>query len=310
MGMPGYTKLFSSILASTIWREDDKTRIVWITLLAMADKKGLAECSVPGLADLARVSVDDCRVALQKLQQPDPDSRTQEHEGRRIAPAEGGFSILNHSKYRAKLNQDERREYLKIKQAEYRKRKQASTKVNNVSNKSTELTHTEAKADTDTKAIRTKPSAKPSANGVLPEDSRHTRIKAMLQNSYQEQTGADCPWDGGEGAQLKAFLSATPRWLDGQVAQCLANMYASTGFAKGTRPREFLPRLPKYLHGPLNEFNREENGSGKGKSNSEFRKQETAAAVRAGVNKFLRGQTELGNKHVPAATDAKPRDPS
>jgi hypothetical protein len=26
MAMTGYTKLFNSILASTIWREDDKTR--------------------------------------------------------------------------------------------------------------------------------------------------------------------------------------------------------------------------------------------------------------------------------------------
>ena len=48
--MAGYTKLFNSILQSTIWREDDKTRIVWITLLAMADKNGIAETSLPSLA--------------------------------------------------------------------------------------------------------------------------------------------------------------------------------------------------------------------------------------------------------------------
>jgi len=30
----GYTKLYSSIVASTMWREDDKTRIVFITMLA------------------------------------------------------------------------------------------------------------------------------------------------------------------------------------------------------------------------------------------------------------------------------------
>ena len=56
MAMAGYTKLFNSILMSTIWREDDKTRIVWITLLAMADKNGIAETSIPSLADAARVS--------------------------------------------------------------------------------------------------------------------------------------------------------------------------------------------------------------------------------------------------------------
>jgi len=153
MGMPGYTKLFNSILASTIWREDDKTRIVWITLLAMADKHGVAECSVPGLADMARVDVADCRVAIAKLQAPDPDSRSIDNEGRRIAPTDGGFQILNHAKYRAKMNSDERREYLRIKQAEYRKRQ--STNVDKVSDKSTLLTHAEADTDTEAEAINT-----------------------------------------------------------------------------------------------------------------------------------------------------------
>ena len=145
--MAGYTKLFNSILASTIWREDDKTRIVWITLLAMADKNGIAEASVPGLADMARVSVPACRKALAALQAPDPDSRTQTHDGRRIAPVEGGWQLLNHAKYRAKLNVDERREYLRLKQREYRKHK--STSVNNVSDKSTVLTQAEAEAEAE-----------------------------------------------------------------------------------------------------------------------------------------------------------------
>jgi hypothetical protein len=132
--MAGYTKLFNSILASTIWRADDKVRIVWITLLAMADKNGIAEGSVPGLADFARVSVEDARRALSVLAAPDEDSRSKEFEGRRIEEVEGGWRLLNHSKYRSKMGADERREYLKQKQREYRKRRQQmSTNVNNVS---------------------------------------------------------------------------------------------------------------------------------------------------------------------------------
>ena len=120
--MSGYTKLFSSILASTIWREDMETRIVWITLLAMAGKDGIAEASVPGLADFARVSVSATRAAIAKLSAPDADSRSQEHEGRRIAPVDGGWLLLNHAKYRAKLGEAERREYKRMKQAHYRAR--------------------------------------------------------------------------------------------------------------------------------------------------------------------------------------------
>ncbi len=153
MGMAGYTKLFSSILASTIWREDDKTRIVWITLLAMSDKDGIADGSVPGLADFARVSVADCRAALNKLASPDPDSRSKEYEGRRIEIIDGGWRILNHAKYRAKLNEDERREYLRKKQAEHRTKagnvNTVSTNVNKCQQMSTLSTHTDADADAD-----------------------------------------------------------------------------------------------------------------------------------------------------------------
>lgn len=129
-GMAGYTKLFSSILASTIWREDDKVRIVWITLLAMADKNGVAEGSIPGIADLARVSIDDCERALDALQKPDKYSRTSEHGGRRISPVDGGFRILNHGKYREKMSADERREYNRQKQREWRAGQKMSNGVN------------------------------------------------------------------------------------------------------------------------------------------------------------------------------------
>jgi uncharacterized phage protein (TIGR02220 family) len=127
--MTGYTKLFGSIVLSTIWREPNHVRIVWITMLALADKRGIVEGSVPGLADLCRVSVDECREALAKLKAPDPDSRTKAEGGRRILEVEGGWQLVNHAKYRAKLNQDERTEYLRIKKQESRvnKRRELST---------------------------------------------------------------------------------------------------------------------------------------------------------------------------------------
>ena len=150
MSMAGYTKLFNSILASTIWRAPDKTRIVWITMLAMADKNGVVEGSVPGLADFARVDLQDCEAALIELSNPDEYSRSSENDGRRIAAIDGvGWQLLNHGKYRAKMSEDERREYFKIKQAEHRKRKKLSNNVIDSERQSTISTHTEA--DTDIK---------------------------------------------------------------------------------------------------------------------------------------------------------------
>ncbi len=120
--MAGYTKLFSTILASTIWKAPDKTRIVWITLLAMADQRGIAEGSIPGLAGFANVTIEECETALAELMAPDKYSRTKDWDGRRIEEVDGGWLLLNHGKYRAKMNSDERREYLRKKQAEHRGR--------------------------------------------------------------------------------------------------------------------------------------------------------------------------------------------
>lgn len=142
-----------------------------------------------------------------------------------------------------------------------------------LSNQQLDFTDKDKEEEKEIDKSKKKPSAKPvrgtsSPGQVLPKDLRHARVRSLVMNAYHEQTGADCPWDGGEGSQLKALLAATPGWHDTQLAQCLVNMYASGGFAKGTRPREFLPRLPKYLHGPLNEFNREQVNGNKGVSAS------------------------------------------
>lgn len=100
--MAGYSKLFSSIVTSTVWGEGHTTRIVWITLLAICDAKGIVEGSIPGLAHQARVSLTEAREALKVLSSPDSFSRTPDNEGRRIEAIRGGWKILNYEQYRQK----------------------------------------------------------------------------------------------------------------------------------------------------------------------------------------------------------------
>ncbi len=178
MTMTGYTKLFNSILASTIWRADNATRIVWITLLAMSDRNGIAEGSVPGLADFARVSVRDTRKALANLMAPDADSRTKEADGRRIEEIDGGWRIVNHAKYRAKMSADERKEYNRVKQAEHRQRK--STNVKDVNDESALSAHTKAEADTEARSTRTRAPATPENSRRLKKKNPEDNFKVIV----------------------------------------------------------------------------------------------------------------------------------
>lgn len=106
-----YTKLFRSIAASTIVSEPLATRWLWVTLLSQADKAGKVYASVPGLARMANISLDECEAGLACFLAPDRYSRTAEHEGRRIEPIDGGWRLLNHAKYDAMRSEAERREY-------------------------------------------------------------------------------------------------------------------------------------------------------------------------------------------------------
>lgn len=118
----GYTKLFSDIVMSTVWREPDHVRLVWITMLACKDRHDIVSSSIPGLADAARVSIEQCEKALKRLSEPDPYSRSTEHEGRRIEPCDGGWHVLNGEKYRHKLSPDDEREKARIRKARQRER--------------------------------------------------------------------------------------------------------------------------------------------------------------------------------------------
>lgn len=100
--MGGYSKLFSSIIHSTVWREPDHIRLVWITMLAMMDDNGFVDASIPGLADAARVNINQCVEALNRLSSPDPYNNTaEENEGRRILDIPRGWEILNYEIYRS-----------------------------------------------------------------------------------------------------------------------------------------------------------------------------------------------------------------
>ena len=126
--MAVFVKLFSGLLYSTVWREDLHVKVVWITLLALCDAKGRVAASVPGLAAISAVTVDQCRDALERLKAPDPDSRTKEWEGRRIADIDGGWQVLNYLKYRDMRDEDKRKEQTKEATRRWREKGKKITK--------------------------------------------------------------------------------------------------------------------------------------------------------------------------------------
>ena len=118
----GFVKVQAGIIHSTIWRAKLPTRVLWITMLAMADRSGMVEASIPGLADAAVISLEECLEGLETLKAPDAYSRTKECEGRRIVEVDGGWAILNYLKYREMRSDEDQREKNRLRVQKFREK--------------------------------------------------------------------------------------------------------------------------------------------------------------------------------------------
>jgi len=243
--MSGYTKLFNLILASTIWEADMPTRIVWITMLAMKNQHGVVEASIPGLATLARVPIAQVRQAIENLKAADPDSRSKEDEGRRIRDVDGGWFIINHDKYRRMLSAEERREYLRIKQAEYRAKKQESTPVNTVSDKYTKLTHTEEEEEEEEETkeeVSVPPTPKAKHHAISPTESAPSALDVRFSEFWSAY-----PKRIGKGAALKAWKKLKPSTdLCARITAAIATQRQSDQWRKGDG--QFIPNPATWLN--------------------------------------------------------------
>jgi hypothetical protein len=118
-----YVKLWASILQSSIWSQSLATRVVWITMIAMADEHGFVGASVDGIARMANVTTEEAKQAITEFLAPDPYSRNQENEGRRICVVPRGWHVLNHKHFRDMRDKEARRAYERLRKAEQRARK-------------------------------------------------------------------------------------------------------------------------------------------------------------------------------------------
>jgi hypothetical protein len=116
----GFTKLFGDLVTSTIWQEPHSARVLWITILAMKEADHVVRATVPGLAKLADITVEECAQWMQKFQEPDEWSRSQEFEGRRIERHPDGWMVLNGPKYQNKMRKEDRREQNREAQKKHR----------------------------------------------------------------------------------------------------------------------------------------------------------------------------------------------
>lgn len=105
----GYTPVFSSVFDGTLHGKWPQTG-VWLALLAMADRNGWIDRTPQAIASDIGIQVGELIVCIDEFMQPDPMSRTQECDGRRLVLIDEarpwGWRLVNHGKYREKARKE------------------------------------------------------------------------------------------------------------------------------------------------------------------------------------------------------------
>lgn len=228
-----FTKLFSSITESTVWGESHATRIVWITMLAMADRRGRIAASIPGLANRARVTLEEAEHALGRFLAPDKYSRTPDNDGRRIEPIDGGWKLLNYEKYREMRDHEARLEY----QREW-DRTHRSKSAQNPTEIPTNPTNSDHNRPRPTKA---------EAEAEEPKPSRASRSGREGLNGAFADFWAAYPRKKSKGAAERAWLKVKPdEQLAGQIVAAVERAKTSADWLReGGR---FIPHPATWLN--------------------------------------------------------------
>ena len=110
-----YWKFFASAFTGSMMGAGADVFAVWAYAIANADVRGFVELNPKLLGAVIGAKPEAMATAIRKLTDPDPESRTEQEEGRRMVK-EGSFiyRIVNYQAYRAMRDQDERREQQRV----------------------------------------------------------------------------------------------------------------------------------------------------------------------------------------------------
>jgi hypothetical protein len=104
--MQSYIPLFSEIVDSSVWKEPEHVRIVFVTLLALKDWDHVVRLPLHKIGNKANVGDEKFLDAMKILSEPDRfTSIPQPFDGRRIREVDGGWLILNGQYYQDLMRQ-------------------------------------------------------------------------------------------------------------------------------------------------------------------------------------------------------------
>lgn len=189
--MNTWAPLWSGIVDSSIWHEEDYIRIVFVTMLAKKDADHIVRGSAFNIAKWSHKTEQEVLDALAVLQAPDLKRlEKQPFDGRRVQKVEDGWLVLNGETYRKRISDEMRKARLRRAQSNFReKHKQPSTEYLDGEDRFVEAENAGNQA---------------LADEIASEASRRVEAKkAVAEKIYQAY-----PYKVGKPAALRAIAKA------------------------------------------------------------------------------------------------------
>lgn len=217
-------------------------------MLAMSDKNGEVHASIPGLARVASMSIQDAENAIGKLMSPDQYSRTPDNEGRRIAKIDGGWELLNHAKYRLMASREDEKAATAERVRRHRNRNANVTECNGDvtdSNDGVTVGVHIADTDTDTKAKKNRSNTafeKPTEEMILEYGKTLTPQfnDAIGFLDYYESNG----WKVGS-SKMKDWKATVRRWTRNQIPKAKNESTSVLQMGLSAISSDFAPAKPQ-----------------------------------------------------------------
>lgn len=129
-----YGKVFASMYDGTLATTGPwQALVTFQQMIVLADQDGVVDMTPSAISRRTSIPLEIIETGIAALTKPDPESRSDAEEGRRIVPLAGhrtwGWQIVNYRYYSALRSAEERREYMRQAQAEHRAKVKASKNV-------------------------------------------------------------------------------------------------------------------------------------------------------------------------------------
>lgn len=229
-----YAKLFASLYQGTL-RGNTRCIVVFTNMLAHADAAGWVDMHPRAISEEVGLPISEVEAAIQELESPDPDSRSPDENGKRIIRLDEhrswGWRIVNHGKYRAMRNEEDRREQNREAQRRWRERQQSSATHKQDKPRKPPSAQAEAEAEAEREATFQVASARRTVEH-LPDCPHLEILKAWgeaLPTLPQHNVNL---WRGARADHLRA------RWREAAVSE---------GFKTEADGVEYFRRLFRYV---------------------------------------------------------------